>query len=295
MPDIQVVVPDPAVKASYHAFDEIALTLVGGLRRLGAEVVVGTSYLDLGVPTILLSPYVYDDDVIDRLPANTILYNWEQLGDAGTHLVTPAQVLRFSRFIVWDYSAKNVAFWRARGAANVVHVPLGYDPGLEILPPVVEPTYDVVFFGSLNDRRQHIITQLRQRGLDVAVVRFGFGPQRDAALRTANLALNIHSYDVGILELARLSLLWANHVPVVSEANPNTEVPFGMGEVGLFAPYGALVDAVVDALADPAGRAEATEAAYARFRSVGDAATVLGDALSVTLQMTEARLGRQTG
>lgn len=289
MTQIHVIAPDVEAEPTYRAFDEILLTLVGGLERLGCDVLVSHQYVDLAIPTIVLAPHTLPMSLFRRLPATTILYNWEQLG--GTTLMSPERQLAFRNFIVWDYSEKNTRYWQQHGATNVIHVPLGYDPKLEMLPATGEPPrYDVMFYGALNPRRQQIIQRMRERGLTVAALRLGFGEERNTALLQSRLVLNVHYYDTGILEQARMSLLWANRRPVLSEANPNTEIPFHMGGHALLAPYGSLVEAAVDALADQTALDRAANDAYEWFRVQGDASRLLAQALEQTLELSETKV-----
>jgi SAM-dependent methyltransferase len=66
----------------------------------------------------------------------------------------------------------------------------------------------------------------------------------------ARLVLNIHSYQVKVLEIVRISFLLANGKAVVSECDAETEVPQGIEQVVALAPYGQLADLCQQLLAD---------------------------------------------
>jgi hypothetical protein len=66
----------------------------------------------------------------------------------------------FRRHAVWDYSARNVKRWARLGVRDVRHLPVGYVPQLSRIPRD-EENIDVLFYGSVNERRQEILTALR--------------------------------------------------------------------------------------------------------------------------------------
>jgi hypothetical protein len=83
---------------------------------------------------------------------------------------------------------------------------------------------DVVFVGSMNERRALILDELRARGLDVVVPPFGtFGADLSYHEQAAKLVLNIHYYSPGVFEAFRVVPAWHRGCRVLSEVSVNGE------------------------------------------------------------------------
>lgn len=286
---VSIVVPDASSTVHAHAFDEIVQTLVGSLARLGVGAETSAVCAPSSAQTIVLAPHLQHPEALAQLPETTILYNWEQLGSGGTGLMTDELAELMKRFIIWDYSSRNMKEWELRNATRCVHVPIGYDPALEYLPHQVgETDIDVLFYGSMNNRRAYIIRELQAHRIHVETLFGLYGAARDEAIVRAKLVLNMHYYESSILELPRLSFLWANRKPVVCEIGPRTEDFFGMREHCLSADYGGLVSAVMVALHSPQEVQHRTEEAYQFFRGAADGAAILRAALVQSAELTAA-------
>ena len=94
--------------------------------------------------------------------------------------------------------------------------------------PPVDPTtgkyaqdIDVLFCGSMNERRMQIIQALKDSTLfdkPLVIAQFvGYGAYRDKYIARSKIVLNMHYYTPGIFEIARVSYLLANKKCVVSE------------------------------------------------------------------------------
>lgn len=190
-----------------------------------------------------------------------IPYQLEQLSDKeGWFNKTRLEVLRQAAE-VWDYSPINVDFLRARGIARVQLAPLGYHPALERITRSSQPT-DILFFGSLNDRRRAVLNELSHNA-NVKVLFAVFGEERDREIGQAKILLNIHYYEAQIMEQTRLSYLLANRTFVVSESSPDD--PYGGGIAT--APYGELVSTCLRYLGDAEARFRIARAGYQLMRS----------------------------
>lgn len=255
VPEMTVVQPQIEGYDHLGAFDEVSHSLVEGLGSLGIDAVHATGMRPDGGRHILLAAHLLDDRQLSGLPPGTVVYNHEQI-DA-TSMLPPSRLRSYASVEIWDYSAKNVAAWRTEGI-EAAHVPIGWSPGLErITRPSVRPI-DVLFYGSLNERRQRILEALGHRHR-VEAVFGGYGPARDGMIAASKLVINIQYYEARILEMVRLSYLFANAVPVVSEISPGIDVPDGFDDAAAFAPYDALVETTRAQLGDLAGLDELGE------------------------------------
>lgn len=276
----RLVLPDPAVHAHARAFDEIALTVFGGLSRAGHAVEATRRCVQGEARVVVLAPHLQPVRALAALDADAILYNWEQACDGESPAISSALAAQMDARCLWDYSDANVEAWRARGVA-ATHVPLAYDPALESMtPPVAEAAVDAVFYGSLTARRRPILQHLADRGIALKVLFGTYGAARDHWIRRGRVVLNIHSYDAQILEVPRLAYLWANRVPVLSELDGRSRGTASPAvSAMLTAPRAELADRLTQATARPGVLREAAEETYRRFASAPHMSDVLTAAL----------------
>lgn len=268
VPRVRVVLPDPKDYIHARAFDEVALALVAGLRRLGFDVEPTRSCLQGSARVVVLAPHLQSLDDLAALDRDAILYTWEPMGWSHLAFMTPALTSLMLEFVIWDYSRNNVETWRSMGARRVVHLPLAYDAALERLPArTSSPEIDVLFYGSVNERRRIVLQELQSRGVRLQTLFGVYGKERDAWIARSRVILNLHAHEGQILELPRLAYLWANQVPVIAELNQATEDSLGMAEVMLTAPYENLVDRVCDLVASPVEAEYAAARCYEAFRT----------------------------
>ena len=110
----------------------------------------------------------------------------------------------------WDYAPDGYG----------LHVPIGYMPQLTRIPKANPQDIDVLFYGSMNERRAKVIKDLRRGGLYVASPFGVYGKERDALIARSKVVLNMHYYEPGVFEAVRVSYLWANKKCVVWENSP---------------------------------------------------------------------------
>lgn len=140
-------------------------------------------------------------------PPGAIIFQTENL---------PAQVPdwreRFAGHELWDISERNCALTGAK------HVPIGYHPSMERFKRASVLDIDVIFTGSMNERRRKVLQAIADNGFKVVHVGPGtYGAARDAQLARAKLALNMLFYEDGMFPALRVAHLVANRVPVLSE------------------------------------------------------------------------------
>lgn len=228
------------------AFDEVAASLTEGLVSMGHEATLLHDLAADGGIHVLLAAHLLEEDQLATLPAGTVVYNHEQIDV--TSMLPPSRLAAFGALRIWDYSRRNVGAWAEQGI-EAAHVPIGWSPGLERIPRQSVRPIDVLFYGSVNERRRAVLDAIG-RGRRVEVAFGAYGARRDALIGASKLVLNIQFYEARILEMVRLSYLFANAVPVVSETAPDIDVPTGFEDAAVFAPYDELVEVTRAALAD---------------------------------------------
>jgi len=272
-----VVIVSPPGYPHAEAFREVAESLVAALRDLGHDAVLARGF-EAGDRRAI----VFGANLLERAglepPPDAILYNLEQV-TPDSPWFPAATLARLRRHRVWDYSAANVARLAALGV-TATHVPIGYHPVLARIERAAEDL-DVLFYGSLNERREVVLDGLEARGLQVASVFGVYGAERDALIARAKLVLNVHYYAARVFEIVRVSYLLANRRCVVSEtgAEPDEEAAWAEGIA--FAPYERLVETCVELVARRSERRRLAEAGHARF-AARPLAPILAAALAAT-------------
>jgi hypothetical protein len=271
---ILVCAPDPAYTHHQALFD-IALSFSKSLQSLGhpAEVTIDPSLLT--GKTLVFGAHLLPvfQGVIEG--GDYIIFNSEQVTDESTWF-TEAYLGLLKRYPVWDYSQNNIREL-AKLDVSAKYCEIGYNPCMSnialgksatILGGLSSPlrvdyapatqgnpvgVFDVLFYGSVNDRRQYIIDALKAKGLNVVALT-GYGAYRDKYIKTAKIVLNMHYYDSAIFEIIRVSHLLANKKCVVSEVGDDRplEAPYQKGVA--FARYDDLVSTCTTLLADEDAR-----------------------------------------
>jgi len=242
-----------------EAFREVAEALHHGLRALGHDSVLGTDLASDGRRQILLGANLL---AAARAvpPPGAILYNLEQVQE-GSPWFGRELIELYRRHPVWDYSAANAAALERLGLPRPQVVPVGYVPELTRIAPTEEDV-DVLFYGSLNERRRAVLRELEARGARVHVAFGVYGAARDRLVARSRLVLNVHFYEAKVFEIVRVSYLLANRRTVVSErgCDRDEERPFEQGVA--FAEHGRLADRCLELLARPEERRCLAEAGF---------------------------------
>lgn len=242
-----------------HAFDELAELLCFAIRDLGLACDICANSVDDGRQNIVIGCHLLSDT--GWLPPSTILLNTEPLF-SGENLAWSGRVLEYGRsFAVWDYNAKNVDLLQTLGLSSVSLLPIGYQRELARLVKPPQQETDVLFYGSINDRRQAVLEELRRRGLSVKSLFGVYGAERDAEIARAKVVLNMHFYDQHIFEIVRVFYLMTNAKAVVAEVNEKTTADSRILEGVRAVPYAGLADACARLVADESTRRDLETAA----------------------------------
>lgn len=266
-----VTIVSPPGYAHAAAFQEVGETLLHALRALGHDAVLGPD-APPGRQAIVLGSNLLPAHPL-RLPDDAILYNLEQI-EPGSGWLTPELLALFRRYQVWDYSARNADRYAELGLPRPRVVPVGWVPELTRIPPAPAEDLDVLFYGSINPRRQAVLDALRAAGLRVEHVFGVYGAARDRLIARAKVVLNVHFYEAKVFEVVRVSYLLANRRCVVSERGADPAEERDLEAAVAFAPYDGLVAACLRLARDPAERARRAALGF-ELVSRRDAAAIL--------------------
>ena len=192
-----VLIISPPGYTHSECFREVAETINDGLQKLGhissvtKELVPGTRHIVLGANLLTQYPV--------QLPPDSILYNLEQVKDNDLWVDTQfLSILR--RYTLWDYSPQNVDELKKFDVHVRAVLPIGYFDGLTRIQHSATKAVDVVFVGSMNDRRRDVMVAMQDAGLKVGWLFNAYGAERDAGMAQAKLLLNMHYHKAKILE-----------------------------------------------------------------------------------------------
>ncbi|MBC8014624.1 MAG: hypothetical protein H7X79_02645 [Sporomusaceae bacterium] len=274
----QIVIIRPQGYQHSDAFQEVANTLIYGLQSLGYNAVITENNFSDRNINIILGAHLIAEDQIDKIPLSSIIYNLEQFDPKSMLNSTTFRMLQM--FTVWDYSKRNIEKLRERGCSNQLHhVPIGYVPELTCIAKAPIQDIDVLFYGSMNARRQRIIEELRKNGLTVVSLFGAYGEERDGFISRAKLIINIHFYDSSILEIVRISYLLANRKAVVAECHAGTEFADDLKTAVALVTYDQLVATCIELVKNDEKRQLFEKNGFECF-SMRNESSILRDVLS---------------
>jgi hypothetical protein len=280
---VRLLVIQPADYPHTGAFAELIDSLFHAFKALGAvaDIAENEPLAGEGVNIVFgahLLPFV---PRLPNLPHNSVIFNLEQLKH-GAFQERSAYARLLRSFPIWDYSQRNVALCQAiAGHQNVHLLRLGYMPQMTRIPSSPGKDIDVIFYGTVNDRRRAILESLTRSGLNVETLTGVYGEARDAFIARAKIVLNIHFYDDKIHELTRTSYLLANRKLVVSECDDETEIEDDIKSAIIAATYDRLVPTCVALVQADPERAALEERGFGIF-SRRDQVDYLLSAISAT-------------
>lgn len=257
MYNICIIRPDNYIHSA--AFTELAEVICYGLRELGHVADVTYNAVNSDATNILIGCHLLDPEfAAGRLPESTIILNTEQIDDSDTEWQRTIR-LWCRRFKAWDYSRRNIDRLGRTTVRPPSFLQLGYHPLLSRIPRAEIQDIDVLFYGSINDRRRKVLNALMDRGLRVEVLFGAYGATRDAVISRSKLVLNVHFHEAKVFEIVRAFYLMSNAKAVVCEIGPETYIDECYLPGIAAAPYDSIVDRC-SALLDHEGERAALEA-----------------------------------
>ena len=163
-----------------------------------------------------------DDQTIIEIPDNSIIINLERLSCIrsawGDQISAKYMELMKSKKVV-DYCESNNSILRSElnKEAGFLYRPW-HDERWAKIPKPIEKEFDLCIIGSITERRQRAVHELRRRGLSVSANNNLFSSERDNILAKSKIILNIHAYeDANDIELWRINYLASNSLYILSE------------------------------------------------------------------------------
>ncbi len=229
-PVINVCLLQPPGYVHAMALLEAAEYVAEKARLAGYESVLSKNRLFQHGLNIVFGAHINPKDNPD-FPPNTVIFNTEQIPEKSVWISSQYKTC-LDRHFVWDYSSSNL---KMIGHQNTGLIDFYHVDKLQRIVPAQQAEYDLVFYGSMNERRKLIIDRLRNKGLEILTVFGLYGHERDGLLGKARAVLNLHFYESQIFQQIRAFYALSNGMPVISENYPEASAPPLYKEV-LFTP-----------------------------------------------------------
>lgn len=210
----------------YQAFTEIAELIHFSLLNLNCKSSITFNHLDTNPEkkNIIFGGHLLNNDLINKVPNNSIVFNTEQI-ESNTEEWRERIIKLANRNIeLWDYSLFNIKFTQDKTNIKAKLFEIGYQGELNRITHKKTKKVDVLFYGSINDRRKIIIDKLIEKNIKVKCLFGVYGKDRDDWIAKSKLVLNMHMYDSKIFEIIRVFYLMTNGVPVVAEYDDKTKI-----------------------------------------------------------------------
>ena len=164
--NICLVKPDNYIHS--FAFLELGELLYYSLQELGHEVTFGFNNLEPTATNILIGCHLLDPSFITQIPPSTIILNTEQIyGETDWN----KPIFEWTKhFQIWDYSPKNIEKLNQMGIERTRLLRIGFQKELARLSINKPNEVDVLFYGSVNERRKTVLGGLEARGIKVKVL-----------------------------------------------------------------------------------------------------------------------------
>ena len=208
------------------AYLEIAELLHYSVLELNQNSKISYNFIDINpkVKNIIFGAHLLNDDMINSIPSNTIIFNTEQIESINEIWKRRILLLASKGMIFWDYSNHNLDLLLTKLNVKGRLLEIGFQKNLQRIKMNDNKEVDVLFYGSLNNRREKIINSLLKNNVKVKCLFGVYGKERDDWIGKSKIVLNLHYYDSKIFEIVRIFYLLINSIPIVSEVDENTKL-----------------------------------------------------------------------
>jgi hypothetical protein len=190
------------------------------LRRFGHESSLTKNFLSHDGVNIIFGAHI-NPGALHDLKENTIIFNTEQLAEDSVWMNDAYKNIIMNNY-VWDYSQSNL---KLIPHENKSLFSFYYEPKLKRIPVQPIKEWDLIFYGSINERRKKILEELSNRGLKLKTIFGVYGQERDELISRSRAVVNLHYFDAQLLQQIRIFYPLINQIPVISENYPYFSAP----------------------------------------------------------------------
>jgi SAM-dependent methyltransferase len=226
LPNVHIAIMQPVGYVHSLAFLDPARFIRHQLRRFGVEVTIAKNRLRSDAVNLVMGAHLgFPPEWRERHAC--LFVNLEQLGPGGAQVSDEYLKLLKTSGVV-DYDLANVGAYGA-DPADVPLIPFRHAPYLEKAaaeaPALEDRPIDLLFFGSMNERRKRLIARIEACGLQVAMFDQPlYAEERDQYIRQAKAVLNCHFYESATFEQVRAFHCLSLGTPVISERCAQTRL-----------------------------------------------------------------------
>ena len=246
------------------AFWELAELLTYSLRDLENDVVMCISEIFADRQNILFGAHLLTNF---DLPPSTIIFNTEQLSKGSEKWVQRIIDLG-KKYIIVDYDDNNIKFLQQNGCKKVHKFQIGFHEKLNRIPYRKNKDIDVLFYGSVKERRRNLLNELSNSGLKVKHLFGVYGAHRDEYISRAKIVLNCHHYEAKIFEVVRVHYLVNNNIPIVSELHPETKIEPFWNNIISGVPFNEIPNECKRLTSDELERQKTSNFAFKKFKAM---------------------------
>jgi hypothetical protein len=250
-PKINVVEKNPYLPQPF-VFTEVAICLRDAIRAAGFSSEHLVNRIDPGAYSIVLggSP-TFEKEFAHLDRERCAIFNFEQL-DSSSTLAGSEYRAWLGDWLVLDYHDSNIALLKRENGPRQLAFELPLVPSESLVTRSDEAkTVDVLFYGTMSERRAQVLRALEAMGLTVEIVAGAYANELAPAVRRAKLVLHIHYYESALFPVARVLQPVMMGVPVVCETPVFSELNDWSHSGIVFADYAHLAEACRDLLEAP--------------------------------------------
>ena len=183
------------ISAHYDRFIELARSVEHALYKFGAGSVIIQDDVDVNFSdgsftmNIVFPALKYFN--MDRLKGYKIIYQTEELWNRRERKVYDMCQGYDRALEMYDENVKIPS-----GTENVVYCPVGYSPVWESDLPQADEEIDVLFYGSIIDRRIIFKREFKELGFTSLFIDGHYGNSRDELIKMSKIVLNIKCRDL---------------------------------------------------------------------------------------------------
>lgn len=171
--------------------------------------------------TIILGYLLCTFEEIQMIKANSkklIIFQLEQISPHLYNMNSNWLSILFEADEIWDYDIQNAKLLKDEGLLATKIIKFEFTKSLNKIKQKSKKDIDVLFCGSLNEKRLQILDAL-SGVCNLKIVNDVFSDELDDYISRSKIVLNIHYYDMDIQEQVRIFYLLSNACCVISEFN----------------------------------------------------------------------------
>jgi len=250
-PAVNVVEKNPYTPRPF-VFSEVAVCLRDSIRAAGYPSEHLLNRIDPAAFSIILGGTpAFQQELAHMEPGRCAIFNFEQLG-SNSGMATPAYRRWLADWLVLDYHGSNVAMLKRENGGRQIAFELPVVPSGNLVVSGPEAKdIDVLFYGTMSERRVKLLREIADLGLKVGAVAGSYGIELVPAVRRAKTVLHVHFYETRLFPTARVLQPLAMGVPIVCETSVFTGLNDWSRSGIVFADYEHLPRTCAELLASP--------------------------------------------